>query len=115
MIKQPQTWKDILKKRNVEPDEHDACGHNWKVVGQKGGTATPIKTYGKPQGVGTFRRTASSACVTGFHRTPKVVYYKCNNCNIKGRKTIGEDPDVVLDNKYRGLTCDEIIVRDIIE
>ena len=111
MNKEPQTWRDILKKRMTGPQEDDSSGHSWTPIGQKGGKSTPIRTYSK--GSGSFRR---SATVTGFHKTPKVVFYQCKNCKIKGKKTIGEDPSVVLDErKYDTLTCDEVIVKDIIE
>lgn len=112
MNKEPQTWKDILKKRTTGPQEDDSSGHSWTPIGQKGGTATPIRTYSESSG--SVRR--STATVTGFHKTPKVVFYQCKNCKIKGKKTIGEDPTVVPDKReHYSLSCDEIIIKDIIE
>lgn len=110
MEKQPQTWKDILQKNNASP-EKGLDGHDWQPIGQKGGTVTPIRTYSGKRGTSIRRST-----IAGVYRTPKTVFYKCKHCNITGKKTIGEDPAVIVDNKkYQLLTCDEVIIKDVIE
>jgi hypothetical protein len=93
-VKQPQTWKDYLKPLHKK----DSYGHKWEVVKTSGGRKFFI------------RRSDSTAEV---HKEPQITYYKCKRCKIKATDMgNGIIPDSMAD---RELTCDELIIKDIIQ
>jgi len=96
-VKQPQTWKDYLKNYPNQSGK-DSYGHDWEPVKVSGGRKFFI------------RRSDSTAEV---HHEPRTIYYKCKNCKIKATD-YGEGiiPDSATN---KNLTCDEIIIKDIIQ
>ncbi len=96
---EPQTWKDILKS-NAKNDSEDSLGHSWNITGSSGGERFSVRRID--------RRMA------GFQTSSRIMYYKCSKCGITAQKRVGED--IVVDKQiYSGLTCDEVIIKDIID
>ena len=96
---EPETWKDILKKKYGGPES--SLGHDWIPTGSKGGKQFFIKRSRRS----TFAEVLKS---------PKTIFYKCKKCHTKASKVIGEGSIVADDIELRGLSCDEIMIRDII-
>jgi len=88
----PTTFKDILKQ-NTQKEP----GHVWQIIG--GGRKSNIRSWNPnipPQDERVY------------------ILYKCNKCKIKARKYTGEEIEAEND-EYDGLTCNEVIIRQIRE
>ena len=92
-MREPQTWQDILNRHQKSDD-----GHSWKITGSSGKNAS-VRRLGPRE---------SSA------QYSKIIYYKCSKCNAKGKRYPGESIEPELDS-HKKLTCDEIMIKDIIE
>lgn len=81
--------------------KNDAAGHNWVLVSKVGGKKFRIhRIDGK-----------KSAEVYDERR---VLKYKCKNCGITATEYPAEHKGIIPDF-YKNLTCDELIIKDIIE
>lgn len=99
---EPQTWKDIIKNKPACGPEQSQ-GHNWVPTGSSGGKKFFI------------RRVQAGFQSAQVDRTQRVIYYKCSKCGITARKQVG-DGGIVPDSwEYHNLTCDEVIIKDIID
>lgn len=93
MGKKPLSWKEYLvPKQHIDK-------HSWVLVSGSGKALT---------------RSLSGLSSDTSEITLK---YKCNKCHITATKLIGENGgDKILDKKeLEGLTCEEIIIKNIIE
>lgn len=91
----PKSWKDFFSKNtNVVSSD----GHLWIPQRTKGGRKFVV------------RRVDSASVET----TPTTIFYKCEKCDITAVQYMHE-PLVVQDLQYLGLTCDECIIKKIIE
>jgi len=97
----PQTWKDILEKNKVSGSE-ESQGHAWFPTGSSGGKKFFV------------RRIQNGFASASTDRTQRVIYYKCSKCGITAKKYVGQGSIVPDSLEHRGLTCDEVIVKDII-
>lgn len=98
----PQTWKDILQNKPAGGPEQSR-GHNWQPTGSSGGKKFFI------------RRLQEGFQSAKVDTTQRVIYYKCSKCGISAKKHVGEGGIVPDSWEYQNLTCDEVIIKDIID
>lgn len=93
-MKKPETWKDYFKNKK----NNNNTNHSWIICGGRG-----------KRNVRTLIRTLSGEC---FYE-PIYILYKCKKCKITAKKYISGE--LIVEDKYRNLTCNEIIIKSIIE
>lgn len=103
MNKRPTTWKDFISMSNQEKEIQTSDGHHWKVIKKIGGQATPIRTYS----------SYGQSKITGIERQETVIIYECQNCRIQAQRK-EKDSLLSIPHQYRGMTCSDVLVRDII-
>ena len=98
----PLTWKEILKKVPAVGPVEDTKGHRWTSIGSTGGKKFFV------------RRIDAGYKSASVGNTPKIIHYKCSKCGIKASKRPGLEDVLPDEHEHRELTCDEVIVKDII-
>jgi len=88
-MNKPKTWKDYFKNK-----KNNNTNHSWIICGGKGKRSV---------------RTLSGECFD----EPIYILYKCKKCKITAKKYISEE--LIIEEKYKNLTCNEIIIKFIIE
>jgi DNA-directed RNA polymerase subunit RPC12/RpoP len=91
----PESWIDIFSKKTTTVS---SLGHSWTIQKTIGGRKFVV-------------RRSQSASV---EETPKTTFYKCEKCGILSVK-FGNSDIQLKDSQYDGLTCDECIIKNIIE
>lgn len=104
-MKQPSSWKDLLANRNPSVEKNpDAAGHVWNLLSETGGKKFRV------------RRVDGRNIGAEVWNEPKVRRYTCKKCGISATEHPAEASGIVPDYSiHRNLSCDEIIIKDIIE
>lgn len=94
-MSKPLSWKEY-----IPPTTNCINKHSWVLISGSGKSLSRLFGFSSNSDTSEIK-----------------LKYKCNKCQITATKFInGIGEDKILDKKeFEGLTCDEIIIRNIIE